>query len=201
MIERLTRQQLHAAGGVLLVLLLGLGVVFGAAPLIASHAALRAAQADLASALARAESTREQLASSAAALARTRARIDQSRVQLRPVSQLNQQVQTLALLATQHSLRLEQIRPGATQTGRRAASVPLTLTGSGPLANLTELLRALTRSHPDVVLTSFRIHATENPGADGRAPVREAAFTLELAWFAALDDQASPAPVASAPTP
>jgi hypothetical protein len=190
---------LHALGSAAALALLALVFFLGLKPLAQRHLHLAAANRELAQLLTDTDARRARISAAAKGLSDARSAIDAAPIRLRPIADLNQQVQDLTLLAAQHHLRLTQITPGQPTLGSRAASVPITLGGSGHFPDLIRALRALHTNHPDLVLTAYRLAA--DPASAPAADSPESQFTLELSWFAASNAQANPTTASAAPSP
>ena len=186
-----TVRSVHAVGSGAALALAAAVYVLGIGPWLARAGELEKERAALTAALEQAERQRASLAASANAIAGARRKLESSRVQLRPLATLNQQIARLTELAAACGLRIGQVTPGQAAVGTRAAAVPITLGGVGGYGQLVGLLERLRDEHPDVIVNGYRLAAV--PAAGTENGPREAQFTLDLSWFSAPDAQASAA--------
>jgi hypothetical protein len=197
---------LSAAAGLALAVA-GLGLW----PMLDRLGEIDRARAELAQVQAQNDEQALAVRSSAAGLERARARLANESIVLRPAGELNTHVRRLTELAAAQGLKLDQINPGAPQRGPRYTSVPLKLGGTGTYGQVERFLRALRSEHPDTAVIAFQITqplaepvpagASKSEKLAQGASVASAQFMLDMAWFAAGDDQSNPTRMTAVPTP
>lgn len=106
-------------------------------------------------------------------------RLEESRVTLLPLAQLNKRVMSLVDLGTQCGLDVGQITPGQPTTVRQSKVVRLTMTGTGGYGQISDFLARLHGQFLDVVVAGFSAEARRGTDPAGGA------FTFELDWYAA----------------
>lgn len=125
-------------------------------------------------------------------ITRERARLEQrlrehesSTVTLASPSELNRRLGFISDLLARHGLSVQHLEPGAPTTDPdlgRFTLVPIRMTGFGPFRGMRGFLSELAGQYRDIEVRSLSLAdqpATENLGR------RQAAFTIELRWFAA----------------
>jgi Tfp pilus assembly protein PilO len=177
--KRLGRWQIDAIGlavCVLLTLLVYLGAI---RPIRQRYGAVQARRAELD---AKSQQARKLAQQHAAIERRLKAVADQlARGPLQPVpsTRVNQRIAQVTDLACRCGLKVDEVRPGKTQSLPHFDAVPIRLSGMGSYANCVQLLHLLRRSFPDKVVTHLELSGSPA----GRE--RQARLRVDLVWYAA----------------
>jgi len=116
-----------------------------------------------------------------AALAAAKAAVESAGVILQTRDQLNQRLADLTLLATQHSLEIDQLSPGKTIEGPRHGTIAIHFSGKGGYHACEEFLASCASKYPDTAVIS--LSAASNP----EIPESPVMLKVDLLWFIALD--------------
>lgn len=106
-------------------------------------------------------------------------RLEQSKVTLVPLSELNHRVMELVNLGAEAGLTVAQITPGAPRSVRQCLVERLTVTGTGGYPAVSEYLGKIHVKFLDVVVAEFSVEARRTGDASSGT------FVLELDWYAA----------------
>lgn len=104
--------------------------------------------------------------------------IQDSSLQLKPYSHLNQHVAEVSGLAGKSGLEIQHLQPGDIVNNDRYLMVPIQLTGVGDYINVVNFLNAVHVHHPDTLVFSFRLNGT--PEDETIKP----RFSFQLYWHA-----------------
>lgn len=171
--------KIDAAGlGVCLALTLVV-YVMGVQPLIARKAEVVQRQRELDDRRQKADDLASTLTNLRRELALAEQSLAKSRLQLYPVSAVNQRLAMITDLASDHHLKLNEIMPGKPTNGTHYDTVPILITGSGNYGTIAAFLHRMHTTFPDTGVAAFSLAG--NPAEPG-AP---ATFQFSLAWYAA----------------
>lgn len=115
-------------------------------------------------------------------LEQTRDSVEEERVELEPVSHLNQRLSRLTDFALADSLEVEEILPAAVERQPRYSSVPIKLAGKGTYRDCAKFLHSLQDGLVDTGVSSFELRS------EGEAGVSTGRFVFNLVWYADHDD-------------
>lgn len=114
-------------------------------------------------------------------LGRTRDALEDERVELKPLSRLNQRLSRLTDLALATSLEVEEIRPAAVARQPEYSSVPIKLAGKGSYRDCAKFLHGVIEDLVDVGIASFELRS------EGEAGLSTGRFVFNLVWYAEHD--------------
>lgn len=111
--------------------------------------------------------------------------IQDSSLQLKPYSHLNQHVAEVSGLAGKSGLEIQHLQPGDIVNNERYLMVPIQLTGVGNYVDVVKFLNAVHVQHPDTLVYSFRLNGT--PEDESIKP----RFSFQLYWHASAKKSSS----------
>jgi hypothetical protein len=110
-----------------------------------------------------------------------RAQLTQMGVQLGPLGQLNQRIQSVGDLATRSGMKLDQIGSGKTEPLGQAVTVPVKLVGTTAYDDARIFMESLRKEFPDMAICGIKLSRGSSP-LESEKPV--ATFELDLVWYA-----------------
>ena len=174
-------RMIDAVGVVVIGACTALAYVLGVHPVIDARQVAEREHARLQAEIARAENAELAVRAARNRDAALSARLAAA-VRLEPAGVLNDRIARLSSLAGDYRLGIERLAPASARAGRDSTwvEVPMTLGGSGAFADCLAFLSDMHYSHPDVLISGFRITGTG--AANGReTPVQ---FGFDLVWYA-----------------
>ncbi len=108
----------------------------------------------------------------------SRAALEESPLQLKPVSTLNQRIARLTSMARAEGLMVDRVEQSEVIYAKKYNKVGITLTGSSGYRQWARFLNALAQNMPDVVVDSFELVGTPQ-----RSDV-PTFFRIDLIWYA-----------------
>jgi len=155
------------------------GVFFGAArPMVLRHRQLHEQQADLANQRRKVSQLSASAAELEQRLSEVRRQLAQSKVTLRPTSQVNRQIAKLTELFNACQLKANDIQLGQAEHSSKYTVVPIKISGTGRFPSCVRFLHELAEKFPDTGVASFEI------SGDPAQPAEPGAFRFELYWYA-----------------
>lgn len=152
----------------------------GFAPLVSARAARKELEVELAGERVKLDQQAELVKKHASSLEIARQKQSASRVQLKAVDRVNQQVADLTRMAIDSGVEVDEVRPSPPVAQERFTAVPIRLTGTGRYEAVTNLLGRLRSDYHDTGITGFALRApTEATG-------EKLKVELNLVWYAGL---------------
>lgn len=103
-----------------------------------------------------------------------RASLRRSTLTLAPSTEINARLASIAILAGEHGLSLDEIRAGSPAEGPNVEMLPIILRGAGSYPNCARFLHHLREKYPDTLIKALDTTA----GSKGAS----SAFRFELNW-------------------
>ncbi len=179
--DRNPLRRIDAAGVGVALLLTGAAYLFGVEPILAREAELRERQSEVRAARESAEAADRSLATLRNQVALAEQTVAENPLRLKPLGHLNTRLGAIALAATRHGLRVDQIEPGRPTPSTHYATVPIRVAGRSTYGGATRFLHELRTRMPDVAVANVDL------AGDPRNRRSEAKFTISLMWHAAPD--------------
>jgi Tfp pilus assembly protein PilO len=114
-------------------------------------------------------------------LTETKQALTRTSLRLQPASLINQRLESLARLATDCGVSIDEMRPGVAADAAHYQTVPVRIVGSGKYPAVVSFTRNLRKSFGDIGVQSFII-ASDN--ANPNVPL--AKFQADLVWYTEL---------------
>lgn len=177
---------IDASGICVLGVMLALAYYFGLSPVLNARAEVQQHRLLLETEARNAADVEGRIVREQKKLAEWQAKLDATKIQLDPVSELNRRLQRISALWAEHGLEVRQIEPGTPQPdpdSGRFLTVPIRLTGVGSYTGLSGFLHELLVSvYPDVEVRTMTV--ASSPDSTGKTE-NGATFAIELRWYAA----------------
>lgn len=110
-------------------------------------------------------------------------RLEQSKVTLVPLAELNRRVQDLVKLGSEAGVTVAQVTPGVPRKVGPSQVQRLTVTGSGKYPTVSDYMGVIHTRFLDVVMAQFSLEAARAEPASAESA--SGTFTFELDWYAA----------------
>ena len=169
-----------AAMGLCAVLAL-LAYVVGVHPVIRRHQSFDLQEAELKVQQGKARKLSAKVARVASEVTRINQKLANNVIELKPAGQINSHLASLAGLAGECGLKLDQLRPDKSLNGARYQTVPIYLAGTGSFPACVKLLRELQRRFLDTSVASFEVKG------DPTKPTEPTKLRIDLLWYALAD--------------
>ena len=187
---------IHLGAVVLCGVLLGVGYLFGFAPLMSQNQQETSLIEKAEYAESQATQIKQQVDQLDAELSDVQLALDEQPIDLKPASQINPLLAQLAEWAELHKLSITRTNAGRPKSLAYYDYVPVSINGEGSFGEMLAFFKRMSTDRGDLGLVSFNVKRM--PAGTG------VSFELDLAWYVLNGESIQPVPsqpTASVPTP
>jgi Tfp pilus assembly protein PilO len=104
--------------------------------------------------------------------------ISEVRQPLEPAEHINSRLKTVTDMASECTLRIDEIRPGSATVLEHYTGVPIRVSGEGGYAAATRFMHEVQKRYRDIGVTGFELRG------EPQAPEKPTTFVVDLLWYA-----------------
>jgi len=180
-ISQLKRRHIDIAGIAICAVLVVAAYVVGIRPIVLRREGLSVQLARLKEQHENARKLSDKVARIASEITQIKQELVDNPIRLEPAGKINSRIARIADIVGGCGLKLDQLRPDKSFSGRRYHTVPICLVGTGSFPTCVKVLRVLQRTFPDTAISSFEVTG------DPTKPLDPPRLRVDLLWYAAAD--------------